>query len=87
MSASGDKTIKIWDLDNFIEIRTLKGHQAEIYNIAISSDAKHIVSGGADKIMRLWCFETGKLLFNFKGHSQSIRYITFLLGGSTPNLF
>jgi hypothetical protein len=26
-------------------------------------------------IVRLWCFHTGKLLFCFKGHSQSVRWV------------
>ena len=73
VSASGDKTLKIWDLQTYQEIRTLGGHQGEVYSAVVSPDTKHIISGGQDMIVRLWCFHTGKLLFCFKGHSQSIR--------------
>jgi WD40 repeat protein len=75
VSASGDKTLKIWDLRTYKEIRTLSDHQDEIYSVAVSSDTKHIISGGLDMIVRLWCFHTGKLLFCFKGHSQSVRWV------------
>ena len=73
VSASGDKTLKIWNLTTYEETRTLCGHKDEVYSVAVSPDSKHIVSGGKDMIVRLWCFHTGKLLFCFKGHSQSIR--------------
>ena len=73
VSASGDKTLKIWNLTTYQVARTLCGHQGEIYSVAVSPDSKVIVSGGKDMILRLWCFHTGKLLFCFKGHSQSIR--------------
>ena len=73
VSTSGDETLKIWDLQTFQEIRTLSGHRGEVFSVAVSPDMKHIISGGEDAILRLWCFHTGKLLFCFKGHSQSIR--------------
>lgn len=75
VSTSGDKTLKIWDLQTYQEIRTLSGHQGEVFSAAVSPDTgpKHIISGSQDMTVRLWCFHTGKLLFCFKGHSQSVR--------------
>ena len=75
VSASGDKTLKIWDLRTCEEVRTLCGHRGEIYSVDVSPDTKHIISGGQDMIVRLWCFCTGGLLFCFKGHSQSVRWV------------
>ena len=75
VSASADKTLKIWDLRTFEEVRTLTGHQNDIYSVAVSPDTKHIVSGGLDMIVMLWCFHTGELLFSYRGHSQSVRSV------------
>ena len=65
--------LRIWDLKTYQEIRTLSGHNRGIYSVAVSADTKHIISGGYDKIVRLWCFHTGKLLSCFEGHSSDIR--------------
>ena len=78
VSASGDKTLKIWNLTTYREIRTLSGHQGEVYSVAVSLDCKHVISGGQDMIVRLWCFCTGRLIFCFKGHSQPIRCVILI---------
>ena len=73
MSSSYDGTLKIWDVEKHQEIRTLSGHQGGIYGLAVSPDMKHIISGGRDMIVRLWCFHTGELLSCFEGHSAVIK--------------
>ena len=72
VSGSRDGTLKIWDLKTYQEIRTLSSHEDNIYSVAVSADTKHIISGGDDNIVRLWCFHTGKLLSCFEGHSDHI---------------
>ena len=72
VSASLDGTLKIWDAKKHIIIRTLSGDKGKIYSVAVSSDTKRIISGGEDRIMRLWCFHTGELLSCFEGHSNAI---------------
>ena len=72
VSGSWDGTLKIWDLKTYQEIRTLSAYQSLINSVAVSADTKHIISGGEDKIVRLWCFHTEKLLSCFEGHSNSI---------------
>ena len=36
VSGSGDKTIKIWDIESGKEIKTLNGHSEGVYSVAIS---------------------------------------------------
>ena len=75
VSASSDGTIKIWDLETYQEIRTLECHKSWLYSAAVSDDKKHIISGGGDRIVRLWCFHTGKLISCFEGHTNDIRWV------------
>jgi WD40 repeat protein len=53
-SASGDKTIKLWDVVKGKEIATLKGHRDSVRSIVFSPDGKMLVSGGMDRCLRIW---------------------------------
>ncbi len=48
ISASDDKTIKIWELQKCNLIRTLYGHKSEITSIDITKDDQQIASGSRD---------------------------------------
>ena len=39
---------------------TLTGHLGEVTSVAYSPDGKHIVSGSADKTVKVWDSQTGK---------------------------
>ena len=40
-------------------MRTLMGHTGFVWSIAFSRDGKRIVSGSADKLVKIWDTETG----------------------------
>ena len=62
VSASNDKSIKIWDKETCNLISTLNGHSSFVKSVGISYDSKYIVSGSADKTVKLWDKETCNLL-------------------------
>jgi len=39
---------------------TLKGHSGSVLSAAYSPDGKHIVTGSADKTVKVWDSQTGK---------------------------
>src|ERR1700678_1598149 len=47
-SASGDNTIKLWDVASGRELRTLKGHAGSVISVAFSPDGRTIASGSDD---------------------------------------
>ena len=54
ISASHDKTAKIWDASKAIEIATLDGHKGPIVTLALSPDGKLMASGGTTGSIDLW---------------------------------
>ncbi len=75
ISSSGDKTIKLWNLQGK-ELRTLKGHTSDVLSVAFSPNDKVIASGSFDNTLKLWNLE-GKELYTLKGHSKEVRSVAF----------
>ncbi len=66
-SAGADNLVRIWDLANGHEVRTLAGHDAEVNAVVFSPDGKTLASGGAEPKIRLWNVADGKELRTFAG--------------------
>ncbi|MGK0386085.1 MAG: WD40 repeat protein [Patiriisocius sp.] len=58
-TASQDYSIKIWDVQQFTELRTLKGHTEYVYSVAFNPSGNLIASAGKDKKIILWDVYTG----------------------------
>ena len=58
LSASGDKTLKMWDLQTGEALRTLEGHSGSVYAVAVTPDGKRAISASDDKTLKVWDLET-----------------------------
>ena len=61
VTASSDKTARIWDAASGKPIgEPLKGHEDAVNSAAFSPDGRRIVTGSWDKTARIWDAATGK---------------------------
>ncbi len=59
-SGSGDKTVRIWDVEKGAEaVAPLTGHTNEVTSVVFSRDGKLVASGSWDKTVRIWDVEKG----------------------------
>src|ERR1700677_2868150 len=62
-----------------------------VSSVAVSPDGRRVLTGGDDRITRLWDVETGKELQRFEGHSNWVDAVAFspdgrrVLTGSQDN--
>ena len=54
ISASKDSTLKVWDIKFKKLMFDLPGHSDEIYTVEWSPDGKKVISGGKDKLVKIW---------------------------------
>ena len=54
VSASSDKTLKIWDAKSGREMLTLNGHTGFVTSLTFSPDGQRIISGSEDQTVRVW---------------------------------
>ncbi|MBE9179672.1 serine/threonine protein kinase [Oculatella sp. LEGE 06141] len=81
ISASADKTIKIWNLETGQVVRTLTGHTSFVNALAISPDGQTLVSGGADRTIMIWNLETGEPLHTLNGDFGFINALSISFNG------
>jgi WD40 repeat protein len=82
VSASRDKTIKIWDFDTGHELKTLYGHQDWVEDLAISPDGSAIVSASKDKTIKVWDLNSGHEIRTLAGHTEAVTTVAFSSDGS-----
>jgi WD40 repeat protein len=66
ISASDDRTLRLWEVETGAELRRFEGHRGGVYSVAVF-DARHIVSASADRTVRLWNVESGQEIALFEG--------------------
>lgn len=90
-SASDDHTIRLWNLPDGQWLKTLEGHTAEVWSLAMSADGRLLVSSSDDGTVRLWRLPDGKSLntipipsgaVNRLAVSRSTKPDTWILAGN-----
>ena len=72
ISASWDKTLKVWDLGSGHQLLTLKGHTAEVTACVLLPDEQRVLSASADMTLRLWDLASGRELETLHSHTGEI---------------
>ena len=48
-------------------LRTLIGHEEQVWSVAVTPDGRRAVSGSQDETVRVWDLETGNVLHTLTG--------------------
>jgi WD40 repeat protein len=81
ISASLDKTLRVWDLETGRILRILEGHSHAVNGVAISPDGQSAVSACEDKTLKVWNLESGCILCTLEGHFAPVTSVAIAPNG------
>ena len=76
VSASADKTAKLWDVNHGKSVRDFSGHGDAVLALNLSRDGTKLVTGSADKTVRIWNLADGKTLATLSGHTGPVQGVS-----------
>ncbi len=77
VSASRDKTIKIWELATGFCTRTLHGHAEWVRSAIPSDDGRWLLSCSTDQTARIWDLSTGETKVELRDHDHVVEVAIF----------
>jgi WD40 repeat protein len=81
VSASGDNTLKVWDLHSGAEQLILTGHSSSVQAVAITPDGQQVVSASDDNTLKVWDLHSGAERLTLTGHSSLVRAVAITPDG------
>jgi WD40 repeat protein len=75
--SGGAGFIRKFDLAQDKLIATWKAHEDTVYSLRLSAKGDRLLSGGADKLAKLWDTTTLKLISIFEGHTNHVLSVAF----------
>jgi len=82
VTASDDKTARIWDADSGQEPHILTGHTGAVTSAVFSPDNKIVATGGADGMVRIWKVPNGPCEQEFRAHTAEVSSVGFSPDGT-----
>lgn len=72
LSASFDKSVKLWNGVTGEFVATLRAHVGPVYQVAWSADSRLAVSGSKDSTLKVWDMRSKKVLMDLPGHADAV---------------
>lgn len=75
VSASADRTLKLWDVATGTAIRTFNGHGHGVWTLALAADGRSLVSGSRDGSIRIWDLASGNTVRALKRDGSRVHAV------------
>jgi len=72
VTASDDRTVRVWNPMDGTEVRTLMGHDAAVNQTEFSPDGTYLVTASDDRTARVWNTRTWEVEHVLRGHRAQV---------------
>lgn len=76
LSASWDRTLRLWDLETGVCTKRFVGHTGDVLSVSISKNLRQIVSASRDKTVKVWN-TIGECMQTLTGHGDWVSTVRF----------
>jgi WD40 repeat protein len=83
VSASQDRTVRLWDTETGRSLAVLEGHTDEVFSAVFHPDGRRITSAGRDRAILIWDVSSGAEVARLHGHTNYVYSLAFSPDGST----
>lgn len=81
ISASRDRSIRIWDTTNETCIHTFNGHDNWVRCLFVSASGTHLYSCSDDKTLKIWDLKTGRCARTIEAHNHFCQCVALASNG------
>jgi U3 small nucleolar RNA-associated protein 13 len=78
-TGSGDKTVKLWNLDDYSCIKTFEGHSNSVLRVDFLNAGLQLVSTASDGLVKLWNIREEECISTLDNHEDKVCFF-YLMG-------
>jgi U3 small nucleolar RNA-associated protein 13 len=71
-TGSGDKTIRLWNLDDFTCVKTFEGHTNSVLRVDFLNAGTQMVSTASDGLVKIWNVREEECITTMDGHEDKV---------------
>lgn len=78
-TGSGDKTVRLWSLDDYTCVKTFEGHTNSVLRVDFLNAGMQLVSAGSDGLVKLWNVKDEECVTTMDNHQDKVRPFRVLI--------
>ncbi|KAF7303159.1 U3 small nucleolar RNA-associated protein [Mycena kentingensis (nom. inval.)] len=75
-TGSGDKTVRLWNLDDFTCVKTFEGHTNSVLRVDFLTAGMQLVSSGSDGLVKVWNVREEECAATLDNHQDKVWALT-----------
>ncbi|OWZ19994.1 U3 small nucleolar RNA-associated protein [Phytophthora megakarya] len=77
VTAGRNLLLRVWDLDTFKCVRTIKAHETPVLAMGFDPSGTLLATGGSDRTVKVFDVDKGFCTHNFRGHAGIVTLVQF----------